>query len=55
MKPYQARFYEDSAREWRWRIEAPNGRTVADSGEGYKTRAGVERAMRKLLCVDTAP
>lgn len=31
--------YEDGAGEWRWRLKAVNGRTVA-SGEGYKRKAG---------------
>lgn len=25
--------------EWRWRLRASNGRIVADSGEGYSSRA----------------
>lgn len=28
--------YRDKADEWRWRLLAANGRTIADSGEGYK-------------------
>lgn len=32
--------YQDAAKEWRWRLLAANGRRVADSGEGYTTRAG---------------
>jgi uncharacterized protein YegP (UPF0339 family) len=27
--------YLDSKKEWRWRFKAPNGKTMADSGEGY--------------------
>ncbi|MCA1815676.1 MAG: DUF1508 domain-containing protein [Acidobacteria bacterium] len=27
--------YKDAAGEWRWRLDATNGRVVADSGEGY--------------------
>lgn len=27
--------YVDARREWRWRLKATNGRTIADSGEGY--------------------
>lgn len=27
--------YRDLAGEWRWRFVATNGRTLADSGEGY--------------------
>ena len=29
-------YYQDSKGEWRWRLKASNGRTLADSGEGYK-------------------
>jgi uncharacterized protein YegP (UPF0339 family) len=31
--------YKDKAGEWRWRLVAANGRTVADSGEGYHNKA----------------
>lgn len=37
--------YQDAAREWRWRLVAANGRTVGDSGEGYNSRSGAERAV----------
>lgn len=33
---------------WRWRMTARNGRTVADSGEAYKTRAGAYRASASI-------
>jgi len=33
-----AEFYRDDAGEWRWRIKARNGQTVADSGEGYANK-----------------
>jgi uncharacterized protein YegP (UPF0339 family) len=40
--------YRDAKMEWRWRLVARNGRTIADSAEGYKRRSGaiysVERA-----------
>jgi hypothetical protein len=35
-------------RAWRWRFVAPNGRIVADSGEGYTER---RRAARMALDV----
>lgn len=41
-------FYQDHAGEWRWRFAAANGRTMADSGEGYTNRAGAVRAARRL-------
>jgi uncharacterized protein YegP (UPF0339 family) len=31
--------YKDTAGYWRWRYVASNGRTIADSGEGYYNRA----------------
>lgn len=32
--------YRDKKREWRWRLKASNGRVIAESGEGYKRKAG---------------
>jgi uncharacterized protein YegP (UPF0339 family) len=32
--------YEDNAGEYRWRLQANNNEVVADSNEGYKTKAG---------------
>ncbi len=30
-------YYKDAKGEWGWRLKAPNGRIIADSGEDYKT------------------
>lgn len=27
--------YQDSRKEWRWRLKADNNKIIADSGEGY--------------------
>ena len=27
--------YPDAAGKWRWRLVSPNGRIIADSGQGY--------------------
>lgn len=45
-----ARFtiYQDSAREYRWRLKANNGRTTADSGEGYSTRQAARDAVDRV-------
>lgn len=40
--------YEDEAGEWRWRRMAGNDLIVADSGEGYVSKAGAERAVASL-------
>ncbi|HEX8248969.1 MAG TPA: DUF1508 domain-containing protein [Pyrinomonadaceae bacterium] len=39
--------FEDSAGEFRWHLKARNGRKIADGGEGYKTRSGARRAVRR--------
>lgn len=39
--------YADATGEWRWRLVAINGKTVADSGEGYGSkRKAVNAAIR---------
>jgi uncharacterized protein YegP (UPF0339 family) len=40
--------YRDKRLEWRWRLMAANNRIVADSGEGYKTKAGALKAALRL-------
>lgn len=40
--------YRDRANEYRWRLIAPNGKTIADSGEGYYDRAGAKRATENV-------
>lgn len=37
--------YEDEAGEWRWRLKAGNGETIADGSEGYDSRYNAERAV----------
>jgi uncharacterized protein YegP (UPF0339 family) len=42
--------YQDNAKDFRWRLKAANGETLATSGQGYKAKAdcknGVERIMK---------
>jgi uncharacterized protein YegP (UPF0339 family) len=55
MRRPKLEIYRDGRREWRWRLRAANGRIVADSGEGYRRRASVYRAIecvRALLSDD---
>lgn len=35
----RAEVYRDAADEWRWRLIHPNGRVLADSGEGYVSKS----------------
>ncbi|OYR58706.1 YegP family protein [Halorubrum halodurans] len=37
--------YEDAAGEWRWRLRHRNGNVVADSGQGYASRANAVEAV----------
>lgn len=37
--------YQDKRREYRWRLKAPNGNVIAESGEGYSTLAGLDNAL----------
>lgn len=48
------RVYYDEAREWRWQLRLGNGRVIADSGEGYVTRAGATAAAKRLAKWATA-
>ena len=40
--------YRDNAEEWRWRLRHRNGNILADSGEGYASRSGVEDAINSV-------
>lgn len=40
--------YEDKAGEWRWRLVAKNGKTIADSGEGYHGQGNARRALKTV-------
>ena len=40
--------FRDSADEWRWRLVASNGNIIADSGEGYQSKQGVERGIESV-------
>lgn len=46
-------YYQDRKKEWRWRLEARNGRIVADCGEGYKRRIDCMRGF-EAMCVGVA-
>lgn len=37
--------YKDAAGEWRWYLQASNGRKIADSGEGYHNRSDCQHAI----------
>lgn len=39
--------YRDNSRkrEWRWSLKSANGKTIANSGEGYKRKQGAKDAI----------
>ena len=45
----KCKIYEDSAGEYRWKLIADNGKIVADSGEGYASKANARRAASRLF------
>ena len=49
---YKFVIYQDACGEWRWRLKSSNGRIVADSGEGYKTRSGAQMSVDRLIRAD---
>jgi uncharacterized protein YegP (UPF0339 family) len=47
--------YKDVDKEWRWRVIARNGRTVAEGTEGYRKRATMKKTLRRLGIQKIAP
>jgi uncharacterized protein YegP (UPF0339 family) len=35
---YKFEIFKDKAGQYRWRLVAPNGKSIAESGEGYSSR-----------------
>ena len=40
--------YKDLTGQYRYKIVSRNGKTLADSGEGFKTRAGLKKTIEAL-------
>ena len=47
--------YQDSAGEWRWYLQAANGRRLADSGEGYGDKRDCLHAIEQVKGSSGAP
>ena len=45
---WKFQIYRDQANQFRWRLVAPNGKIIADSGEGYYDRQGAKRAAENV-------
>ncbi|MBX0324488.1 YegP family protein [Halomicroarcula sp. F13] len=40
--------YTDSADQWRWRLRHSNGNIIADSGEGYASKAKAKQGIESV-------
>ncbi len=40
--------YKDGAGAFRWRLRHTNGRVIADSAEGYKTKIGAMNGVKSV-------
>jgi uncharacterized protein YegP (UPF0339 family) len=47
--------YKDKAGEWRWYLQAANGRKLADSGEGYSDKRDCLDAIEQVKGSAGAP
>jgi uncharacterized protein YegP (UPF0339 family) len=45
---FEFNVYEDSAGEFRWRLQNANGDILGDSGEGYSSRSGATEAVDRV-------
>lgn len=48
-KMYKIKIYKDNIGEWRFSIVASNGRIVADSGEGYRTKYFCRKNINRII------
>jgi uncharacterized protein YegP (UPF0339 family) len=54
--PAEFELYKDQAGEYRWRLQAGNNEIIADSAEGYSSRAGAQEGIRDVQRIaPTAP
>ncbi|NLE95849.1 MAG: DUF1508 domain-containing protein [Dehalococcoidia bacterium] len=45
---YKFELYKDAKAEFRWRLVAPNGQSIATGGEGYKTKASAQAGIESV-------
>lgn len=49
-RPYPSfLIYKDALGEYRWKLQASNYKTIADSGEGYNNRADCVHGMHLVM------
>lgn len=42
-------YYKDKSGKYRWTFVAKNNRITGDGGQGYKTKWGVKRAIKRFI------
>jgi uncharacterized protein len=47
MKTARIRIYQGVNRDWFWRLIAANGKTIADGSEGYRSKSGCRKAVKR--------
>ena len=48
MTPSTISLYRDAKGRYRWRLKAPNGKIIADSGQGYARAANRKTGIRAM-------
>jgi uncharacterized protein YegP (UPF0339 family) len=46
--PAKFEMYKDAKGEIRWRLIAPNGQTIATSGEGYRSKDSAKKGIESV-------
>lgn len=46
--PAKFELYKDKKGEFRWRLIAPNGQVIANSGEGYKSKDSAKNGIESV-------
>jgi uncharacterized protein YegP (UPF0339 family) len=49
MRAPRVEVYRGKDKKWYWRMRAGNGKIVADGSQGYASKAGGEKAAKKLM------
>lgn len=50
----QYTFYQDTQRQWRWRLDATNGQIIAVSSEAYHNRQDCEHSAQLAVSTNAA-
>ncbi len=48
-------YYMDTDKKWRWRLWSRNGNIIADSGQGYDSKQGLDKGILLVKASFNAP